>query len=183
MLLQQLQIVFTKPKYAFLATLIAVIIFTLAIWLPNLPLIGIMLMSGSASAYEKLSFILSLYGSIFTNFTVVSASYTIMIAVLFAINSALLVFYIRKVRGGIRGIKATSAAGIGGLISGMFGIGCASCGTFVLTSVLTLFGATGSLAFLPFGGEEFGIFGVILLFYSIFLLLKKIRDPLVCNTG
>jgi hypothetical protein len=178
---KQLQIVFTKPKYIFLAVVITVVIFTLAIWLPNFSLIGIMLLSDFASVYEKLKFILSLYESIFTNFSTLSASYTIMIAVLFGIQSALLMFYIRKVRSGIRGVSGTSAAGIGGLISGMFGIGCASCGTFILTSALSLFGATGFLSFLPFRGEEFGVLGVILLSYSIFLLLKKIQGPLVCS--
>ncbi len=130
---------------------------------------------------EKASFVWSLYGSIGTNFTVVSASYTIAIAILFGVNIALLAYYIARMRGGARRVGSTSAAGFGGLIAGIFGIGCAACGTFIFTSVLALFGASGFLAILPLGGEEFGLLGVLLLMYSIYLLAKKINDPLVCE--
>ncbi len=181
MFLRQLVNVFTKPRYIILATLITGIVFTFALWLPNIRLIGVVLLSGTASVYQKFSFVFSLYGSIGTNFTLVSASYTIAIAVLFGINVALLTYYIRKIRGNIGNIKSTGAVGIGGLVSGIFGIGCAACGTFVLTSVLALFGATGFLAILPFGGEEFGFLGVGLLLYSIYLVLKKIQASMVCS--
>jgi len=173
--------VFSNVKYIVLAISIATIVFTFAVWLPNFQLIGLVISSSTASVIEKINFLLSLYGSIGTNFTVISAWYTIMIAVLFGIQIALLTYYIRKVRGGMQGITKAGAVSVTGLISGVFGIGCAACGTFILTSLLALFGATGVLAFLPFGGEEFGILGVLLLLYSIFLLLKKINSPLVCE--
>lgn len=183
MLFKQLLTVFKKLRYSLLALVIALVVFTGAVWLPNISLIGTVLTTASASFMDKLSFLLSLYWAIGSNFTLLSASYTIAIAILFGINLTLLVYYIRRVSGGIRGIKVTGAAGIGGLISGIFGIGCAACGTFILTSVLALFGATGFLALLPLGGEEFGILGVILLMYSIYLMLKKIGDPLVCEVN
>ena len=72
--------------------------------------------------------------------------------------------------------------GIGGLVSGIFGIGCASCGTFILTSVLALVGAGGIVSFLPLGGEEFGILGVVLIGYATYWTAKKIEEPLVCKT-
>ena len=83
-------------------------------------------------------------------------------------------------RGGTSSLRGTGLSSIGGLVSGIFGIGCAACGTFIFTSVLTLFGVGGILAYLPFGGEEFGFLGVGLLLYSLYTLTKKITDPLVC---
>ena len=83
-------------------------------------------------------------------------------------------------RTGSPNVKGVGVAGIGGLVSGVFGIGCAACGTFIFTSVLALFGVGGILAYLPFGGEEFGFLGVALLVYSVYSLTKKITDPLVC---
>tara|TARA_B100000508_G_C11462412_1_gene279859 strand:+ start:2732 stop:3283 length:552 start_codon:yes stop_codon:yes gene_type:complete len=178
----QVVTVLRKPRYLLTAIVVAVSVFTLAVWLPNFSLLGQVLHPDSAgSVSEKASFLWSLYGSIGTNFTVVSATYTIIIAVLFGVNISLLAYYISRMRGGVRGVGSTSAAGIGGLVSGIFGIGCAACGTFILTSVLALFGATGFLAILPLGGEEFGLIGVGLLVYSIYLLAKKINDPLVCE--
>jgi hypothetical protein len=76
--------------------------------------------------------------------------------------------------------QATAAAGLGGLASGFIGIGCAACGTFVLGPILSFVGAAGLIALLPFGGQEFTLFGVGLLGFSLFLVAKKIREPLVC---
>lgn len=172
--------IFRKPIYVMIATLVAISVFSFAVWLPNLSLIGLVLSSEGATSLEKLSFLFSLFGSISTNFTVVSASYTIAIAILFGVNISLLTFYIRRVRKGVGGIRYVSSAGIGGLISGLLGVGCAACGTFILSSVLALIGAGGILAYLPFKGEEFGLLGVGLLIYSVCTLVKKINAPLVC---
>lgn len=181
MWLKQFGKVFSKPAYIFIAMSVAWLVFTFAVWLPNLRLISLILLSSTAPIIDKMRFLLSLYGSIGTNFSPVSASYTIAIAVLFGVNIALLVYYIRRVRGGKQGLRSTGALSIGGLISGTFGIGCAACGTFILTSVLTLFGVGGFLAYLPFGGEEFGFVGVGLLVYSIYRIMQKISKPLVCD--
>jgi len=170
--------VLCNPYYSLLAALIAGFIFSMAVWLPSFQLIWIV--SQTASLSELPSLLWSLYGAIGSNFSLVSAIYTILIAILFGINIALLTYYIKRSRGGVRSIKGTGAAGIGGLVAGIFGIGCAACGTFIFTSALTLFGVGGILAYLPFGGEEFGFLGVGLLLYSLYTLTKKITDPLVC---
>ena len=179
---RQILTVLKQPKYLLTAVVVSVSVFTFAVWLPNFSLLAQVLHPDSAgSMSEKASFVWSLYGSIGTNFTVVSASYTIAIAILFGVNIALLAHYITRMRGGVRGVGSTSAAGFGGLIAGIFGIGCAACGTFIFTSVLALFGASSFLAILPLGGEEFGLIGVLLLIYSIYILAKKISNPLVCE--
>lgn len=171
--------IISRPRYAALATFIGALVFTGAVWLPNLGTISLAIQS-SASGLEKIQFILSLYGSIATNFTLMSASYTVMIAILFGLQVALLWYYIKAVRLGSAQLRNVGATSIGGLVSGIFGIGCAACGSFILTSVLTLFGVSGLLAYLPFGGEEFGVIGVVLLVYSIYIILNKIDKPLVC---
>jgi len=170
--------VFKQPFYLLLAVLLSTIVFTIAVWLPSFQLISIV--SQTASLSELLSLLWSLYGAIGSNFSTTSATYTIMIAVLFGINVSLLTYYIRRMRTGSPNVKGVGVAGIGGLVSGVFGIGCAACGTFIFTSVLALFGVGGILAYLPFGGEEFGFLGVALLVYSVYSLTKKITDPLVC---
>ncbi len=171
--------VFSNRSYVILASVIAVAVFAFAVWLPNFKLIVTIITSSSVSFAEAVAVIFGLFLSIGTNFTVVSASYTIAIAVLFGINIALLKYYIlaRKSSFGGKG----GAMGIGGLISGVFGIGCAACGTFILTSALALFGAAGAVAFLPFGGEEFGFLGVFLIGYATYWTAKKIEEPIVCE--
>ena len=79
--------------------------------------------------------------------------------------------------------QAGAAASLGGLASGVFGIGCAACGTFVLGPVLAFFGAGGLIALMPLGGEEFGVLGVGMLGFSLVLTAKKIAEPIACPIG
>ena len=168
-----------KPLYLLLTMGTAWVIFTGAVWLPNISLI-VDVVGSSATGVDKARFLGSLYQSISTNFTVVSATYTILIALMFGVQTTLLTYYIRKIRTSRSSLRSIGGMGLGGLIAGFFGIGCAACGTFILTTVLSLIGAGGILTFLPFGGEEFGFLGVALLLYSNLLLVKKIDAPFVC---
>ena len=170
----------TSPYY-FIAVLTSLAIFSIIVWLPNSSLIAKVWLSDGVTWLEKLTFLFTLYAAIGSNFSLFSAISTILIVVLFGVQIALLVYYIKRARVG-RKSSGAPMVGIGGLISGLFGIGCASCGTFIFMSLLTMVGAGGSLAFLPLKGEEFGMIGIGLLLYANYLLLKKINDPLVCTT-
>lgn len=164
--------VFSRVRSVGIAVAVSAGVFAFAVWLPNFSLIAQIVFSPNVSPGEKINFLFSLFGAIQTNFSAVSATYTILIAVLFGINMALLSHYIQSRKKGA--VHSEAAVSIGGLVSGVFGIGCAACGTFILSSLLGIFGAAGVLAFLPFGGEEFGFLGVGLLAYSSYVLLKNI---------
>lgn len=172
--------VFQKIRHALIAALVAVGVFMFAVWLPNISLIVSVLKSDVGTIAEKIAFMFSLLGSITTNFTAASAVSTILIAILFGMNVALLMYYIRKVRIG-RNVSTVGGASIAGLVSGFLGVGCAACGTFILSSVLVLVGVGGILSYLPFDGEEFGFVGIILLSYSNFTLVQRIQKPDVCK--
>lgn len=176
--LRQLAIIFAQPLYTLIAFITGLFVFSMAVWLPNVSLIQTVLMSGTATILEKLRFLGSLYGGITTNFTFLSGTYTILIAVMFGIYLALLVYFIQKER---QSIGISSVAGVGGLMGGFLGIGCAACGTFVLTSFLTILGVGTAVSFLPFGGQEFGIIGVILLLVAIRAIVQRIRVSRVCE--
>lgn len=171
--------VFKQPLYLLIASLVGVVVFSLAVWLPNFALIKTVLLSQTAGLLEKVMFVASLYESIITNFTFESATYTILIATLFGVYIALLVFYIRTRRVKRNGLKS-GWLGIGGLVSGFFGIGCAACGTVLLSSIAT-FGGASLLLVLPLGGRELGYLGVGILVYAIYSLSKKIKEPLICS--
>ena len=179
MILKVLQQIFSNVRYVVIAVPIAFVVFAFAVWLPNWRLIVTLILSPSVDLLDKVGVIFSLFGSIGTNFTVISASYTVAIAILFGINIAMLIYYIRLRRGAFESRGITT--GIGGLVSGIFGIGCASCGIFILSSVLALVGGAGIITFLPLGGEEFGILGVFLLGYATYWTVKKIEGSAVCG--
>lgn len=173
--------VFTKIPYILLAALIAFVALSVAILVQNTAIIIRVFQSSELVLSAKFAFLGSMYGLLFTNFTVFSALYTVSIALLFGINSALLTYYIRRRQSQtIRSNTSGHTAGILGTVSGVFGVGCAACGSVIISGLLSLVGAGWLLALLPLRGAEFGLLGMILLSYSVYQLCKRINDPLVC---
>lgn len=179
MIFQALQKVFWKPLYALIALVTSAVVFAFAVWFPNISLIVEIMGHPGISFSQKLDLPISLLGSIATNFTLLSASYTIAIALLFGVNLAMTIYFLRRKISEVR--QSGVATGFIGLASGVLGMGCAACGSLLLTSGLSLVGASGILAFLPLAGGEFGILGVILLLASIYLIAKQIQNPAICK--
>lgn len=179
MLIQALQKVFQKPAYVLLALVTSLAVFAFVTWLPNVRLIATIISSSSTSFSQKIGIPLRLLGSITTNFTLLSASYTIATAVLFGVSVAIMIYFLR---GKINEVQRSGlATGVFGVASGVLGIGCAGCGSLLLPSGLALIGASSILAYLPLAGGEFGILGVLLLSVSIYLTAKKIQNQAVCE--
>lgn len=179
MVLQALQKVFQGSAYTILALCVSIAAFVLAVWFPNIRLIVSVVSSPDVPFANKLELPLSLLGSIATNFTPLSASYTIAISVLFGMYVAMAAYFLKhRVKEVGQGAMAT---GFLGGASGVVGVGCSACGSLLLMSALSLMGASGVLALLPFGGGEFGIAGVILLSMAVYVTAKQIQNPLVCR--
>ncbi len=181
MVAQALKQVFADSKYILVAVTAALGVFILATWLPNLGLVWQIVVSSSVSLSDKAQVLVALIGSIGTNFTVFSALSTVAISVLFGTNLAMMMFVL-SLRRQFFG-QGGGATSLGGLASGIFGIGCAACGTLVLGPVISFAGASAIIALLPFGGLEFSMLGMGMLGFSLFLIAKKIRDPLACSVG
>jgi hypothetical protein len=171
--------VFSQYRYSITALIVTLLVISGLLLLPYAPLINQVISSG-ADVWDKMTFVLSLYATIYTKFHWYGIINLIMISILFGINVALIIYYIkqRRVKSGSVGL---SLAGMGGLVSSLLGIGCASCGSVIVVSVLGLFGASGILLLLPFQGAEFAVLGLFMLLFSIYYLIKKISNPLVCN--
>ncbi|MEK7115011.1 MAG: hypothetical protein AAB847_01485 [Patescibacteria group bacterium] len=92
---------------------------------------------------------------------------------LVTVNAGMLIYYIRQ-KG--RLLKSGGATGVFGLIIGIIGGGCVSCGSVVL-SVL---GLTGAVIFLPFSGYELPWVSIGFLLISIYLLYKNIKKKNTC---
>ncbi len=176
---QALQKVFGRPMYVLLALITSAAVFAFAVWLPNLSLIVKIMGHPGITLSQKLSLPASLLGSIVTNFTPLSATYTIAIAILFGMNVAMIAYFLKRRIDDVR--QAGFGTGFLGITSGVLGMGCAACGSFLLTSILSLSGTSWLLSYLPLAGGEFGILGVILLAISLYLTAEKIQNPAVCK--
>lgn len=171
--------VFSRTSYIVGAATLALIVFVFAVLLPNFALLNEVVFGSSAPLQTKFNLTVSLLGGISTNFSTLSAIYTILIAVFVGVNAAMIVYLVRK-RSGILGQKGT-ALGVGGITSGALGVGCAACGSFLLSTILASFGAASALALLPLKGGEFGIASVALLGVTLGIVGNKIAEPLVCE--
>jgi len=178
-MIEALQKVFQKPLYLLLTFITSLTVFVFAVWFPNISLIVKTMGHPGVPFSQKLDLPISLLGSITTNFTLLSASYTIAIAVLFGINLAMIIYFLRQRIGRAR--QKGVATGFFGLASGVVGMGCAACGSLLVFSIFSLVGVSWILLYLPLNGGEFGILGVILLVISLFLVAKRISSPLTCK--
>jgi hypothetical protein len=178
MVFRALERVFQKWEYITLATVVSSVAFALITWLPNLSLVlESFLSEGTIEERTKLPIIL--LGSIVTNFTLFSAMYTVCIVVLLGVSVSLMVFsFCQRVP---RSKSSGVTSSFFGTLSGLLGIGCAACGSVILTPLLAALGATAFLSFLPLEGSEFGMIGVFLLLLSIYVTAKEIEQPAPCK--
>lgn len=168
--------VFAFPAYLALAAAAAVAAFLLAVWFPNLGLIAEVFRGSEVPLGAKLGIAISLLGGIATNFSLLSAGYTVAIAVLLGASTAMIVYLLQQ--GRLASAGRNIAVGSGGAASGALGIGCAACGSLVLGAAAPFAGA---LAALPLAGAEFGIASVVLLSASLLLVGRSIARASACS--
>lgn len=170
--------VFVRPAYLVLACALAAAAFLLAVWFPNLELIGEIFWGSSAPLMTKLGIVLSLLGGIVTNFSLLAAAYTVVIAVLFGVTAAMIAYLLRQRR--IVAAGQNIALGTGAIASGVLGVGCAACGSLLLSGAFPSLAAAGAIAALPLQGEEFGVLSVVLLTVSLLLVSRSIAASAAC---
>jgi len=164
------------PKYLAATLFITVTMIAFAAWLPNLHLVTKTMTSSSMSIWEKTNLLTALLGSLETNFTPLSRTLTVISATLTGIQMSLLIYYLRQ---SVR-IQTELGVSFAGVATSLFGVGCASCGSVVLTSLIGFSSATTVLGILPFRGQEFGFAGISILLVAISFTIKKINQPYTC---
>jgi len=169
--------VITNPKYLILSISVTLLVIAFAAWLPNLHLITNAMTSGTMTLWQKTNLLTSLLGSLQTNFTPLSRTVTFISALLTGVQTSLLVYYMRQTA------KLQQSMGMSalGVATSMLGVGCASCGSVVLTSLIGFGSATTVLGILPFRGQEFGFLGITILLFAIGFTVRKINQPFVCE--
>lgn len=177
--LDGLREVFAHPAYLGLAALIGLAAFVAQLWLPNYRLLGAVFATQQAAFAVKMELLWSLLGGLFTNFDAVAAFSAVVVPLLFGMDIAMIIFFLRRRRAQLP--RGEIAAGVGGAASGAIAAGCAACGSFLLITLLSFFGATGALALLPLHGGELGLLSIALLLLSIVLIARKIAAPVVCE--
>ncbi len=177
---QTVRSMLTSWRCVLLAVVVSWAALTLSLFIPNWDLLRFGLSVGGFDGLEKLQFIYHFYWTLGSNFTPLSATLTVIISILFGLQVSALMFYIKSMRHEGRVVRTTSALSVSGFVSGLFGIGCSACGSVIITGLLSTVGASGLLALLPLGGEEFSFISIGLLSYSLYYLIRAVSRGKVC---
>ncbi|MDD5749758.1 MAG: hypothetical protein PHO91_03160 [Patescibacteria group bacterium] len=170
---QSFGLVFRRPSYIFLALAFLLAFFSLMVWLSDRSLLSLIIITRGFAGLAIINESLLFYQM---NSSPLSMALSPVIALLSSINFSLFVYYLKR----RLQIAHDFGLGIFGSVLGILGIGCASCGSVIIAS---FFGLAGSLwlARFPFQGAEIGVLAVLTLLFSIYLLTKKIANPLACD--
>lgn len=167
-----------KRKDSRLVIIIATIVFALLL----------LLMQNGKAAYEvfgfdsisfakRLSLASSTLFDIKDTFSAGALILAILGSFLGGINLSLAYTYMR-LRGEVI-LHSGLYSGIG-LLFAFFGVGCAACGTALLSVLLGFFGFSAMLNVLPYQGQEIGYIGLIFLCIATYTLARKVAVPNVC---
>lgn len=156
-----------RPSFIIYTLLITLLYLSITMWLMNIKLLSFTLGS-NFSLSAKLSIAASLLGGMFTSMTPFSLFLLVLSGILTGANLTLIYQKINLLRK-MGSLELTVG---GGLVLGVVGSGCSACGL----PILSMFGVTGSLAFLPLQGGELAFVSVILLGISFYLLIKNVNN-------
>ncbi len=169
--------VYKNPKFLFLNLGLFLLLLLFIIWLPNLGFILRRLFLSDLSFSDRIDFFLSTLGALQTNFTFASRIFSLLVILFFSVNLTMFIFYLQEAWS----FQRETSSSLLGAILGLVGVGCASCGSVILSSVFGFTIAAGILTFLPFKGLEFSFVSLIFLGISILWLAKKINKGIACK--
>jgi hypothetical protein len=157
--------VIRRPKWALIAALAALAAIGVMLWLFNWNLLVYIFTQSGLPLVQKIAFVAQGYGSLVTNFDSLAAAMILMLGLLVGLNTALVAYVIAG-----KGRQSTSQGGKGGLAlaAGVFGAGCAACGTGILGPVLAVAGASGSIVLARTVGIAANAMALALVLYSIY---------------
>jgi|AntRauTorcE11897_2_1112592.scaffolds.fasta_scaffold06825_2 hypothetical protein len=172
-----LQTIYSQPLYIVLAALVTLTFFIISVWLANYSFLHFIFTAGIFDFIDQLKIIFDFTDLISASFTFIPLVITITLSVLFGINSAAIIFFIRNK------ISISKREGAGFLSSSIsfLGVGCLSCGSVIFSSIFGVVAAAAFIGLLPLGGYEFGILGIIILLISIYMLSQKFNNKLICK--
>lgn len=169
--------IYSKKSDIVISIVVAIFVIIIGILLPQLEFLSQIFRSDLFGFNEKFSILGHVMIDTMRGMKLGAKFFLMIVAALSAMNITFFVYYTRC------RIKTHLGAGLGivGIIVGFLGIGCAACGSVLLTTLIGFVASTQLLGTLPFHGEEFSWLSIIILLIANYYLIKKINDPLVCK--
>lgn len=170
------KIIFKKKAYLSIFAVSTILFMIIFILLPKFGTLFSFWGLPYGSFFEKILFSYRLFEGFFIENSFWEIIYSVSIAILLGLNISFFVFFARSLYAGSKISKSLFAGAGGGGLLAILGGGCAACGTFVISYLLSIFGAQWFILYLPLEGKEFGIIGIILMAVSLGFISQRIAD-------
>lgn len=169
--------VFKKPVYVLIAGVASFILVAISAFLPQRELLAFVFKYDSFKWSSRFKILKDLLFNVSITMKTPGKIIFVLLVILTGISIALLAYYLkRRLHFGLE-----SGASIGGIILSVMGVGCASCGSVILSSIFGFSATIAFIGFLPLGGIELGLIGLGLLVWSIYSISQKIQKQIVCK--
>lgn len=170
--------VYAQPRAWLITLAVTAAMLALTVALMNYSLLKFISASGVFDTEAKIRIFMASLGSFRTRISTPEQILTLATAFLVGVNVSVLVHYLK------RRIPLQKAMGMStlGILGSFLGIGCASCGSVLLISLLGLTTAGGFVRLLPLRGMEFGIANILILLSSLLVVARKLESPIICKT-
>lgn len=101
----------------------------------------------------------------------------ISVSVLIGLN---ITIFIRQYAENRINIRGSASSGLGTTVA-VLGAGCVACGTAFLGGVLSLFGLSGALVLLPYGGKEIIWISILLMILATYINSRELGKSTKCE--
>jgi hypothetical protein len=137
----------------------------------NVAVLRQVVIGGDLPGATRGAVLVELYPFVGTGYTALQGSVLVATAFLIGINLSVATYHFR-----VHGLSVGQGSGsLGGIVLGLFGAGCAACGSAVLAGLLSVAGASGLLLVLPLDGLEFSVLAMVALLLSLYWLADGMR--------
>ena len=172
-----LKLVFKNRNYVILALLMSLVFWLIVAVLSQYSWLKLIVTASWLSFFTKISLFFSALFNDILNFTTVDYVVYIAMALLAGINMAVVIYNTKNY------LKTRKMAGIGvgAMILGILGVGCASCGSVLLTSIIGVSSVASTIHVLPLKGMEINLLVILILVLSIYLSAKQINKNFTCK--
>jgi hypothetical protein len=171
--------IFKKPRNIIFLLIGSILMFTLFRVIPVYQILSDFFSLPGLSAMRRFEVFSEYVFDSFLTATLSEKISTITLAVLTTMNLLLFALFTKRQRTMLsgKGFFATAS----GMILGLFGVGCISCGAFVLAPVITFIGLGTYMKYFIEYASIISYAGIILVLISNIYLLRKISKPMVCK--
>lgn len=170
-------VVFRRPGYVFIALGTTLVFIVLLVIISQIGFWSSVVRADFFSFGDRIVILWRSLGSFGSEVTGWGRVLLFAVALAGGINTALFIHYLKHRLAQVRAVSA----GWWGMVLSIFGIGCTSCGSVLLSAIIGFGATSGLLGVLPLRGTEFTLIGLAAVLFSIWYLSRSIINPAVCR--